>query len=115
MAEIALTVNTEPRKNTRVLVFDIPGRRASITVPKSLFGDNVPTSLILTSDVDLAPVAEPKPKETKEERKARLAALPKKTPAEKLAALEAKAAKLRAKLEAANKPAETAIGETAGQ
>jgi hypothetical protein len=101
---IALKQNTGARKNARITVFDIEGRKASVSIPKSLFGDNVPTDLILQSDAPFAEVRAAKPKETPEERKARLAAMPKLTPEQKLAKLKERAAKLEAKLAKAAQP-----------
>lgn len=68
---------------------------------RTLFNDAVPAKLTLTGDF-----AAPKVKETPEERKARLKALPKATPAGRLAKMEASLAKMKAKLAAA--PATTA-------
>jgi len=102
---IALKRNDGPRKNARVAVFDVEGRKSAVTFPKSLFGDNVPTDLMLQSDAPFAEVKAPKPQETKEERKARLAAMPKLTPEQKLAKLKERTAKLEAKLAKASEPA----------
>lgn len=60
-----------------------------------------PQTIEVSGDVFVGP-KEQKPKETKEERKARLAAQPRPTEAERIAKMEANLAKRKAKLEAAN-------------
>jgi hypothetical protein len=92
--DIILTRSTAPRKDDRLVIFNIEGRTGSVQFFKTLFNkDAVPATLKLTGDF-----AAPKVKETPEERKARLKALPKPTPAERLAKMEERLARMRAKL-----------------
>lgn len=110
---LALKLNTEPRKNPRILVFDIEGRRASVAIPKSVFGDAAPSDLMLQSDSPFADPKVAKEKETPEARKARLAAMPKLTPEQKLAKLLDRAEKLKAKLAKAGASQPTGDGANA--
>jgi hypothetical protein len=96
--DIALVRSTSQRKNPRLVVFKIEGRPGSVQFFRTLFpNDEVPATLTLTGDF-----AAPKVKETPEQRKARLKALPKPTAAEKLTKMEARLAKMKAKLAAAS-------------
>ena len=95
---LTLKRNDKPRKGNRTIVFDVDGRKTSIGFPKSLFGDAVPDELLIDGAFAAPPV--PKVRETPEARKARLAALPKLTLAEKVARREEALAKLKAKLAA---------------
>jgi hypothetical protein len=109
--DLTLTRSTSPRKSQRLVIYNIEGRSGSVQFLSTLFGGdqksigNPPATLTLSGEFAEARVA--KPKETKEERKARLAALPKPTLAEKVAKAEARAEALRAKL------AKAAAAETA--
>jgi hypothetical protein len=94
METVTLTRKPSSAKSTSIQ-FGIDGRRGSVKFSKSLFA-TVPETI----EVNVDGLAEAKRKETKEERKARLALQPKKTAAEKLAALEAKVARAKAKLAA---------------
>lgn len=107
MSTITLTLDPKTRKSTS-LVFKLPaGVRGSVRIAKTAFPGGVPpTSLNLQSDSDSA-FAQPKAKLTAEERKALRKDQPKLTPAQKLAKLQERAAKLQAKIAAeATKPAE---------
>ena len=95
---LTLVRNDKPRKAGRSVIFNIEGRTASVAFPKSVFGANVPENIVVEGDFS-EPKA-PRVPETKEERKARLAALPKLTLAEKIAKREAALEKMRAKLAA---------------
>lgn len=84
------------------------GAAQTLRFPLGVFPNKTaPESITVTDDL-FAPARQPKVKETKEERKARLAALPKPTLAEKIAKREAALAALKAKAEkeaaAANQP-----------
>ena len=102
--ELNLTRQDITRKGTgrknRLVVFTIDGRQGNVYFAPGLFAkDAVPAALKIEGEGFSDPKA-PKVAETKEERKARLAAMPKPTLAEQIAKADAKAAKLRAKLEA---------------
>jgi hypothetical protein len=98
--DITLTRNPAQRKNPRLVIFNIEGRPGSVQFFRALFPLNaVPERLTLIGEF-----AAPKVKETPEERKARLAAMPKMTPAERLAKMEASVAKMKARLQAAAAP-----------
>jgi hypothetical protein len=102
--DITLTRNPAQRKNPRLVIFNIEGRPGSVQFFRALFPLNaVPERLTLIGEF-----AAPKVKETPEERKARLAAMPKMTPAERLAKMEASVAKMKARL-AAPQPAERVV------
>ena len=96
METITLVRSTAPRKDQRLVIYNIQGRTGSVQFLSTLFGGsqtdqgNPPATLTLTGTF-----AAPKPKETPEERKARLKAI---TPAERLAKMEARVAKMKAKL-----------------
>ena len=102
MAELVLTRSTADRKSKRLVIYNFEGRKGSVQFLSTLFGGdqksvgNPPDKLTLIGEFAEPKVA--KPKETPEERKARLAALPKPTLAEKVAKAEERAAKLREKL-----------------
>jgi len=101
--DITLTRSTAPRKNPRLVIFTVEGRPGSVQFFRTLFPMNaVPERLTLTGEF-----AAPKVKETPAERKARLALLPKLTPAQRLAKMEERVAKMKAALNPA--PAPSAI------
>jgi len=92
--DVTLTLNKAPRKSERIVIFNSPLN--SVQFLRTAFGETIPETLTVSGDF-----AEPKAskvKETKEERKARLAALPKPTLADRVAAAEKRAADLKAKL-----------------
>jgi len=100
--DLTLTRSNAPRKDDRLVIFNIEGRTGSVQFLKTLFAkDGIPATLTLTGTF-----APPKAKETKEERKARLAAI---TPAMRLAKMEERVAKMKAKLAA---PTDTAAPAT---
>jgi hypothetical protein len=85
--------STAQRKNPRLVIFNIEGRPGSVQFFRTLFDkDAVPATLRLTGEF-----AEPRAKLTAEERKARRKAM---TPAERLAQMEKRVAKMKAKLAA---------------
>jgi hypothetical protein len=98
MESLKLVRSVAPRKEQRLVIYNIEGRKGSVQFLSTLFGGNQndqgnpPETLTLTGTF-----AAPPRKETPEERKARLAAI---TPEQKLAAMEAKLAKMRAKIAA---------------
>jgi hypothetical protein len=87
--DITLSRNDAPRRSNMV-VYAIDGRKGSVRFSKTLF-TNAPATLTLSN----ASFAAPKAKETKEERKARLALV---TPAERVAKMEARLARMKAQL-----------------
>lgn len=106
MKNLNLTLSKAPRKDKRLVIYNIEGRTGSVQFLSTLFGGDQdsqgtpPEKLTLNGEF-----AEPKAKvakvnETPEERKARLKALPKLTLAEKVAKAEQRTSKLKAKLEA---------------
>ena len=98
--EITLTRSNAPRKDERLVIFNIEGRKAAFSSSRrSSRRMRFPRHLKLTGEF-----APPKVKETPEERKARLKALPKPTPAERLAKMEERLAKMKAKLATAPAP-----------
>lgn len=107
--ELTLTRSEAPRKSKRLVIYNIDGRKGSIQFLSTLFGGsqndvgNPPAQLKLVGE--FAEPKQPKPKETPEERKARLAALPKPTLEEKVKKAEERAARLREKLAKASNPA----------
>lgn len=104
---------SDKQRSTQMVVYTVDERPGSVRFSKTLFKDKAaPPEVTLQSDAFAGP-KEPKRVETKEERKARLAALPKPTAAEKLARLEAKIAKLRPKVEA--EASKTEGGEATGE
>jgi hypothetical protein len=107
--DVTLTLNKEPRKSKRIVIFN--GPLNSVQFLRTAFpGDKntlegVPETITVSGEF-----AEPKAKaekivETKEQRKARLAALPKLTLAEKVARAEKRAEELKAKLAKTQAPA----------
>ena len=110
METLTLTRSTAPRKDPRLVIYNIEGRTGSVQFLSTLFGGtqvsqgNPPEKLTLSGTF-----APPRAKETPEERKARLAAI---TPEQKLAAMEAKIAKMKAKLAAGTAGATTTGGTT---
>jgi hypothetical protein len=102
MKNLTLTRSTAPRKTARLVIYNIEGRTGSVQFLSTLFGGdqktqgNPPATLTLTGEG----FAEPRQKETKEERKARLALLPKPTLQQKAASLRERLAKMEAKLNA---------------
>ena len=95
---ITLTKSTKPRKSSSV-VYMGEGLRGGLRISKTAFIDGVaPDTFVVSSDV-FAPV-KTKIVETKEQRKARLAALPRLTLAEKIAKREEALARDKKKLEA---------------
>src|SRR5258705_2813534 len=98
--EITLVRSAAQRKDPRLVIFNIEGRPGSVQCFRALFPkDAVPATLTLAGAFAL-----PKPKETPEERKARLKALPKLTSQQKLAKMEERLAKMKSKLVAAPAP-----------
>ena len=107
--DITLVRSSAQRKNPRLVIFTIEGRQGSVQFFRTLFAkDAVPARLTLTGTF-----AEPKVKETSEQRKARLKALPKLTPQEKLVKMEQRIAQMKAKLAAAPAPSVAAPVVTA--
>jgi hypothetical protein len=94
--DINLVRSPKQRKNPRLVIFTIEGRPGSVQFFRTLFPKDMPARLTLSGEF-----AAPKVKETPEQRKARLKALPKLTPAERLARMEKRVANMRAKLAAA--------------
>ena len=82
--DITLVRSNSQRKNPRLVIFNIEGRAGSVQFFRTLFQDAVPAKLTLIGEF-----APPKVKETPEERKARLKALPKLTAAERVAKMGA--------------------------
>ena len=97
--EITLTRNDSPRKSL-MAVFGVDGRPGSVHFSKTLFTNQEAPKTLTISDIAFAA---PKLRETPEERKARIKALPKLTTAERVAKMEQRLAKL--KLEAAKNAA----------
>lgn len=99
METLTLRRSTAARRDQRLVIYNIEGRTGSVQFLSTLFGGsqkdqgNPPERLTLTGTF-----APPKPKETAEERKARLAAI---TPEQRLAKLEQRVAKMKAKVAAA--------------
>jgi hypothetical protein len=90
--ELTFTKNVQERKS-QAEVYVAAGYPGSVRFSKTLFPAKVgPDAVTITADFRA-----PRKEETKEERKARLAAAPKPTLEQKIAAQEAKLAKLRAK------------------
>jgi len=92
--EITFTRSDKTRKST-MAVYVAEGRSGSLRFAKSLFvGKQAPATLTLANDA----FAGPRVKETPEERKARMALLPKLTLAEKIAKREKELMAMRSKL-----------------
>jgi len=101
--DITLTRSNAPRKHDRFVIYKINDRPGSVQFLKTLFeNDAVPTTLTLTGTF-----AAPKIKETPEQRKARIKSLPKPTPAERLAKLEQRIARLKVEAEKDASPKDT--------
>lgn len=102
--ELVLTKSPAPRKSKRIVIYNIEGRTGSVQFLSTLFGGDQknegtpPEKLTLSGEFAEPKVKVAKEKETPEQRKARLAALPKLTLAEKIANAEKRAEELRAKL-----------------
>jgi hypothetical protein len=100
METLKLVRSTAPRKEQRLVIYSIEGRKGSVQFLSTLFGGNQhsqgnpPSTLVLTGTF-----APPPKKETPEERKARLASI---TPEMKLAAMEKRVAAMKAKIAAAS-------------
>lgn len=93
MTTITLTRDTKARKSTSI-VYLSPNIKGGVRIAKSAFQNGeAPETLDVSSDH----FAQPKPKETKEERKTRLATMPKLTLAEKIAKREKQLEALKAK------------------
>lgn len=105
MASVTLTLDPKTRKSTSV-VFKLPaGLRGSVRIAKTAFPNGTaPSTLILQSDQENA-FASAKAKLTAEERKEARKNAPKLTPAQKLAKLQERAAKLQAKIASEAVPA----------
>lgn len=91
------TIDTKTRKSNSV-VFTADNKRGSVRFAKTLFDGDPPASISI--DANFKDKPKPRAKMTKEERKA----LPKLTPAQRLAKLEERSAALRKKI-AAETPA----------
>jgi hypothetical protein len=93
--QITFNKSTKERKSTSVVYSAANGLRGSLRMAKTFFkGGVAPDTLVIDSDA----FSEPKVKLTAEQRKEARKNAPKQTPAEKLAKLEERAAKLRAKV-----------------
>lgn len=103
-------VRSDKERSTQMVVYGVEGRPGSVRFSKTLFKDKQPPANVTLFTDAFAGPKEARVEETKEQRKARLAALPKPTAAEKMARLEQKLDRLRAKA-AKETPA---AGETAG-
>lgn len=100
---VTLTRSKNPRKDTRVVIFDGPLHAVQFLAtafPKDASGQRVIPETLTVEGAFAEPQA-PKAKETPEERKARLAAMPKLTPEQKLAKAKERLARLEAKVAAA--------------
>ena len=91
--EITITRSKAARKTNRLVIFD-GGHLHGVQFLRTAFGETIPDTLKLTGEG----FAAPKVKETPEERKIRLAAI---MPAERLAKMEERVVKMKAKLVAA--------------
>lgn len=106
MATITLTLDPKVRKSTS-LVYNSPSIKGGVRIAKSAFTDGVaPATLDISADT----FAAPKVAETKEQRKARLAAAPKLTLAEKIAKREKQLDAMRAKAALQTSPVVEAAG-----
>lgn len=97
-APTTLTHRPDARKRSNIVIFNFPDRKGSVQFLRTAFGDTIPSTITVQ-----APFAAPerrKELETKEQRKARLAALPKLTAEQKLAKARERVAKMEAKLAA---------------
>ena len=76
METITLTRSTAPRKDQRLVIYNIEGRKGSVQFLSTLFGSNQTAQGNPLPTLTLTGVFAPPPKkETPEERKARLAAI----------------------------------------
>ena len=98
---------SDKQRSTGMVVFLVEGRPGSVRFSKTLFkNQTAPETIAVDTDAfGFGEARVARTQETKEERKARLKALPKLTPAEKLARLEAKIEKMRTKVNATAAPA----------
>lgn len=98
IGETVLKLDPKER-SLQMIVYKIDGRAGSVRFSKSLFPKGgTPETITFPGGIfGVAPTE--RPKETPEERKARLAARPKPTQAERIARLEKKLAKMRAQTE----------------
>lgn len=102
--DLTLKRSTAPRKDNRLVIYNFTDRAGSVQFLATLFGGTSktpatpPDTLVISGEFAEAKPKVDKIKETKEERKARLAALPKPTLAEKVARAEKRTEELRAKL-----------------
>lgn len=96
---ISLTKSTAARKDDRLVIFNFKdGRAGSVQFLRSAFPEVIPDEISMSGEFAEPKVRVPKEKETPEQRKTRLAALPKLTLAEKLQRAEERTAKLREKV-----------------
>ncbi len=105
MITISLTKDTKARKSNAV-TYTAPGYAGSVRFSKSFFADKSGPASMTLSDESFGAARVAKAKLTAEERKALRASQPKLTPAEKLAKIEERAAKLRAKIAASSTAAQ---------
>jgi rRNA maturation protein Rpf1 len=97
--DLTFTRSKAARKDDRLVIFNFAdGRPGSVQFLRTAFPEQVPETITMSGDFAEKTERVAKAKETPEERKARLANLPKLTLAEKVAKAEERAAKLRAKL-----------------
>ncbi len=108
--DITLVKSNAPRKSDRLVIFNLEGRTGSVQFLKTLFGSSVPATLTLSGEFAEPKIKVAKVAETKEERKARLAAVLKPTLAERVARAEERTAKLKAKLQASTTKAPELVG-----
>lgn len=101
--ELTFVRSKAERKDSRLVIYNFAdGRPGSVQFLRTAFPEQIPETITMSGDF-----AE---KETPEQRKARLASLPKLTVAEKVAKGEERLAKLRAKLAAGQPAAEQNAG-----
>jgi hypothetical protein len=93
-----LVSRNDSKRRSSMIVYTAPGLKGSVRVSKSAFLNSEPPASLDLSGWPVATKTAKAP-ETKEERKARLAAMPKLTLAEKIAKREEGLAKLKAKAE----------------
>ena len=108
---LIFTRSKAERKDPRLVIFNFAdGRPGSVQFLRTAFGDNIPETITMSGEFAEKTEKVAKAKETPEARKARLAALPKLTLAEKVAKAEARVAKMKAKLAGAAQPEPEAVG-----
>lgn len=108
--KLDFTRSNTTRKDDRLVIFNFAdGRAGSVQFLRSAFGETVPNAISMEGDFAEKTAKAEKVKETPEERKARLAALPKPTLADRVKKAEEKAAKLRAKLAKDQAPQEASL------